>query len=128
MTDYKSMTNNELQNRYADVYMEIEWLRKVLALYECDDADISKKALGERLVEFAAIQLEVQMRLVSGATAGRWRTGEPEHDGLYLVDYLEIKHPQNFRTCLYEKIDGWISEYEVIRWMELPGEKYGGAE
>jgi len=118
------MSNEELQEKYADTFLKIEWLRKVLVLYERDDADISKKALGERLVEFAAIQLEIQFRLVSGAAAGRWCTGTPEHEGVYLTECTS--GVEYYAVCSYRKYE-W-SNKGVLRWMEIPGEKYGGAE
>jgi len=75
--DYKSMSNEELEERYADIFMTVEVLRKVFLASTPGAESVSKKTLGKRLVEFQAIQLEVQMRLINGAAepASPWRTG-----------------------------------------------------
>jgi len=54
--------------------------------------------------------------------ASPWRTGKPEHTGRYLCDYGDGIYNTSFG------FGGWAWTKEVIRWMEIPGVKYGGAE
>ena len=100
------------------------------AEYAQKEADAFVELYGAAFNDHREIRMELEYRRNTKLEPpSPWRTGEPEYAGTYLVDTGEENGVDRFLTNYFDPDGwGWVGDSGIIRWMEIPGEKYGGAE